>query len=380
MSQTNNFSGTKASYRRHSEVHDIAVRFSENKHIPFPPVGICRNGSASLFQAEKLDLLKQASFTHYQVKVELHSKDWQERFRMANTEAKKLKIPMQVCLIFGKNAADELGSFIDLCNTVFPFIEEVIVLHKDSEVTPAGLLPGILPSLQEGLHHVKIGVGTLDGFDALEHDPPEMSGAAFLTFSVHVDAHMQRTVSGIMSDALTMAGGQEVYVSAFSRSGNDRSAENLMQQVAGIINLIKALIEAGAASVCAGETIGSGGMFETADAGPSAMYFLLREILSMNKGYMMVPEMKPGNSAAVIGLKAGSQHKLILVNPTAETLNFNIEGIAGVHTARLLSPARMLELSGNPDLFGQIERQTFATDNNSLKFALDSLNIAILES
>lgn len=378
--QTNDFSDHVASSRVNAEVHDVSVHFSENRQIPFPPVGLCRTDTTSPVEASKLDLLKQASFTHYQVKVDLFRNEWPERFRMANTEAKKLKIPMQVCLVFGDHANDELVAFIELCNSVFPFIEEVIVLRKDTEVTPSGLLSGILSSLQEGLHHVKIGVGTLDEFDALEHNPPAMAGAGFLTFSVHGQFPSHRTVSAIMSAALTMAAGQEVYASAFSAGGSERNQEPIIQNTAQIINLINALIEGGVASLCAGETIGAGGMFDTGESGPSALYFLLREILSMNKGFMLASETEPASAAGIIGLKAGPQCKLILVNPTAGTMNFHIDGIPRIQYARLLSPARILKLADNPELFGQSERQTIDMDNNSLKFALDSFNIAILES
>lgn len=380
MTQTNDFSDHVATNHIDAKVHDISVHFSENRQIPFPPVGLCRTDTASPIEAVKLDLLKQASFTFYQVKVELFRNEWSERFRMANTEAKKLKIPMQVCLVFGDNADDELETFIELCNSVFPFIDEVIVLRRNCEVTPSGLLPGILSSLREGLHHVKIGVGTLDEFDALEHDPPAMAGAGFLTFSVHGQIPAHRSVSSIMSAALTLAAGQEVYVCAFSGAGNEESHANLTQNTAGIIHLINALIEGGAASLCAGETIGAGGMFDTEESGPSAVYFLLREILSMNKGFMLVSEIEPASEAGIIGLKSGSQYKLILVNPTAETMNFHIDGIPGIHTARLLSPVGMIKLADNPELFGQSERKAIVMDNNSLKFALDSFNIAILES
>jgi len=355
----------KNSKRGIDKIGEIFISFDKanSYKIPFPPIGFCRLPSLDQLSKTEISSLANLNFSFYTILLNLISPDWQIAFKMANNEAKGLKIPMQVILQFGDDIENALKEFIELCNTIFPFVEEVILIEKENKLNPSNLLNKVLPYLREGLHHVKIGIGAYTELEGILKQKPDLNEADFLSLP------FQATISlDSISDLQTKSARQidlirefkaafpskQIYVVPMSlNSGlamlSEDSAKLLSNENSLLlylaasgkpISILKTLIFSGIDSISFYENRGKSELFATDTSNIKVeninsipFFYCLREILEMNNGFIIQAENSSPSHIDAFIASARGKIKVMLINLTSEEQSISLSGIS--HHAKI---------------------------------------------
>ena len=339
---------------------DIIISFDKaNSHkIPFPPVGFCRLSRLDQLAKAEIEALSLFNFSFYTILINLFEEGWKDEFRKANSEAKGLKIPLQVILHFGFDIETEIKDFIELCNSIFPFVEEVILMQKDHHVTPPGLLHKVLSSLREGLHHVKIGVGGFRSLEEIVQQKPDLTEADFLTIPFQTGIHPE-TLNDTQFDTKhqieqvhslkSISHSVDIYVTPMSLNAGltylaaDPSVlfvpvNKIVSYLAAsgkAISDFKSLIFSGVNSISFYENGGKTEVF-TADHSSTSLekinsipfFYLLREVLEMNNGFIIKAANSCPSDVDSFVFTAGGKVKVMLINLTQDVQKVVLTGIS----------------------------------------------------
>ncbi|NMC42165.1 MAG: hypothetical protein GYA43_13505 [Bacteroidales bacterium] len=337
----------------------VRITFSEEE-VPFPSVGIAGSSMVQALDDAESILLRAVGFDHYRIDLHLADPAWPEIFTFSNTDARKLKLPLQIALYISQNPGDEVRTFLQKCFDIFPMVDDVIVLSEEAEATSAELFHEVEPLLREGLHHARIGVGTNRHFAALNRFKPYPLQADFLAWPVNPQMHfddssvliknLQAQVD-IMTSASSFAEGRLLYVTPVSlkpqllgtgiqdSSGNDKrfssvdSRQMSLYAAGWTLGSFKYLAEHGATAITFFETIGERGIIQGSkppvhpDAFPAfpgmvfPVYFLLRELLTMKEGKIIKSNVSDPEKISALLCSYGTQHKLFIANHTTETIS-----------------------------------------------------------
>ncbi len=342
----------------HSMEISVTIDRTNSHKIPFPPVGFCRLSRLDQLSKPEITALSKFNFSFYTLLLNLFEEGWKEEFKKANNEAKGLKIPMQVIMQFGTDIESELKDFIELCNSIFPFVEEVIVIQKDHNVTPDGLLHRVLASLREGLHHVKIGVGGFRSLEEICAQKPDLSDADFLTIPFqtgldpesiarkHLDTkHQIDQVHSLQSAAHP----KDIYVTPMSLNAglsflaadpsllfvSESKVVSYLAASGKAISDFKKLVFSGVNSISFYENGGKTEVF-TADHSKTNLekinsipfFYLLREVLEMNNGFIIEASNSLSSVIDSFVFTASGKVKTMLINLTAEPRKVLLFGIS----------------------------------------------------
>jgi len=331
-----------------------------------------------LSKADILSLIK-LNFSFYTVLLNLSSINWQDEFRKANSEAKGLKVPMQVILQFGTEVDKELAEFIELCQTVFPFIEEVIILQNGSKVTPSGLLHKTLPFLREGLHHVKIGIGSYSDLEEIVKQKPDLNEADFLSlpfqngtfldssensrFNIQHQIELIRALKSASSSRhlYVIPNSLNTGLSIFNENPpdflrNEQLKMSFLDISGKAISNFKSILFAGADSISFYE---NGGKIDIFSADHSNIkfenlksipfFYLLTEVLEMNNGFIIEAENSSSSKIDALILNSAGRIKAILINLSPERQAISLGGIS------LHSKIKILDVDFIKELFTNSE-------------------------
>jgi hypothetical protein len=357
----NSFSeDAKPSSFSNNQNKEITVSFNRanSNKIPFPPVGFCRLSRVDQLSKPEIKALASFNFSFYTILLNLYSDNWKDEFKKANTEAKGLKIPMQVILQFGTEIDAELSAFIEICNTIYPFVEEVIILQQSHDSTPNGLLQQVLGSLREGLHHVKIGVGGYRGIDEIAAKQPDLTDADFLTIpfqtgidpeSSHDKQFNTRQQIEFIRKFKAQTSNKDIYVTPMSLNAglvnllhdpsslfsSDKRVLSYLAASGKAISDFKSLIFSGVNAISFYENGGKNEVY-TADHSSYNLekirsfpfFYLLREVLEMNNGFIIQPENDRQDEIDAFVFSAGGKIKVILINLSSEQKIVKLEGIS----------------------------------------------------
>jgi hypothetical protein len=402
--------GLNSSISGGNKATEISVSFDRtNSHkIPFPPVGFCRLSRNDQMSKAEISSLSKFNFSFYTILLNLYSNSWQDEFRKANSEAKGLKIPMLVILQFGLNIDKEIKDFIELCNSIFPFVEEVIILQKDNKVTPPGLLHKVLPVLREGLHHVNIGIGGYIDLEEILKQKPDLSEADFLSLpfqtGINPDKNSPHQIDSkhqvdLIHSYKTAAHAKDIYVIPMSlNAGLSFLAEDTSQLLEADSRLLhylaasgraisdfKTLIFSGANSISFYENGGKAEVF-TADhsninlekINSIPFFYLLREVLEMNNGFIIQPINKSPELIDAFIFIAGSKIKVMLINLSAEAQAVSLAGISS-HAKIIMHDSQfMKEILLQKEEFEENMRQDLSFRHGQAHIELQPYGIALI--
>lgn len=391
--------------------NEIFISFDRAKShkIPFPQVGFCRLSRMEQLSKEEIRSMAHLNFSFYTILLNLSGFGWQDIFKMANNEAKGLKVPMQVLLQFGSEVENELREFIELCQTVFPFIEEVIILQNNNKVTPPGLLHQILPILREGLHHVKIGIGSYTALDALKEHKPDLTDADFLSlpFQNGISPDSSRETKNETLHQIELIHSlksayfpKHIYVIPLSlNSGwfhlsqngvaffkNDEQLMPLLDVSGRAISNFKSLIFSGADSISVYE---NGGRSEVFSANQSEIkfekittvpfFYLLNEVLEMNNGFIIQAENNSPSLVDVLILIAGTKIKVMLINLSREKQIISLGGISIHAKIRIVDSESIKEILNQPDESRVMTGKEISYHNAMANIVLPPLGIGLIQ-
>jgi hypothetical protein len=402
--------GLKSSILGGEKITEVSVAFDRtNSHkIPFPPVGFCRLSRLDQLSKAEIGSLAKLNFSFYTILLKLHTTDWQDEFKKANSEAKGLKVPLQVILQFGQDIDKELKEFIELCHSIFPFVEEVIILQKDNKVTPAGLLHKTLPSVREGLHHVKIGIGSYNDIDEIVNQKPDLTEADFLSLPFqtgidpesvsdwHIDSDHQIE---LIHSFKTTYPSKQVYVIPMSLNAglsflsedpahlfsNDNRLISYLAASGKAISNLKSLIFSGIDAISFYENAGKVEVF-TADHSNIKVeninlipfFYLLQEVLEMNSGFIIQPE---NSSAALIDafiFSAGGKIKVMLINLSAEKQVVNLSGLSQNAKIIMYDSQSIKEIHTLSEEFEKHAGKDISFHKNQAKIVMQPFGIALI--
>ena len=354
--------------------------FSTVPGIPFPPTGLCRSNSAPPLQSGDINLLRQVGFSHYTVHLEMYMDGWQEVFRKANSEAKGLKVPMLVELVFGTNVQGELEEFIGLCNSIFPFVDEVLVLQRDHPATPDGLLQKILPVIREGLHHVRLGVGTVSGFHVLAEQPNDLSDVDFIVYTIPSDPAYLQQVAGEIQSARSFAGGRNVYVKLEQMRSASTDHALLMHDACNFLSRVKVVLESGVDSLSLANSTDEHGLLRIQEQELHPDYFILTDLLSLKHGFVIPMLNEVPGPLIVLAMKAGASQMIMIANPSHQKVFIKLEGLEKDFTLRHIAVDSLAILLKDPSGYASLETHNLVPVQSTAAFSLDALSLAILES
>jgi D-apionolactonase len=388
---------------------------STEKEIPFPCIGVARSSRPEPLTAIEAGWLRELNFTHYHVSISLGKENWQEDFKKANAEAKALKLPLQVALRLSANEKAELEEFIMLCNDIFPFIEEVMIFKEQEPVTPPGFLEALLPILRDGLHHVKLGVGTREDFVEINRHRPSEPDADFITFSLNPQVHasdpqtLVENIEGqkyIFESLHSFIGDKSIYVGPVRLKPADRDVYHAATDnppasmdprqaslfAAGwTTGTIKVLAESGATAITLFETVGEQGLlfgdhkslfpgsFDSEQSRVFPVYYLLREVMSMNHGFVIACNCTQPLKSNALLLSHDNTRKLFIVNHTFEQLTTSVPGITGSYTSKILDLSSLKDAAGDPAYFSSLAGTEQMAGPEGVSCELGPCAIAILD-
>lgn len=347
----------------------------QNSHkIPFPPVGYCRHARLEQLTKPEIAALSQFNFSFYTVLLELSDPLWKDDFKKANNEAKGLKIPMQVILSFSSSVDSELSSFIEICNFIFPFVEEVIILQAEHKITPDGLLQKILPSLREGLHHVKVGIGSLEDINEIVNARPAMNDADFL--SVPFILTEKDTVNTLRQLDLVHtlksgSHGKDIYLNPLNfKAGlkeysldpegswsTEQQKKDSIYNSGKLISIFKSLVFSGAGAISIYENDEKSPIFKVDYSNVNLEkiasfpeYFMLKQVLEMHNGFIIQTNTSAPGSLDAFVFTAGGKTKVILINLSSAELSVSLSGISAHASYITFDAVTLLPILSQPGL------------------------------
>jgi hypothetical protein len=389
--------------------HSVSFDRTNSHKIPFPPVGFCRLSRLDQLSKTEISSLAKLNFSFYTILLNLYSSNWQDEFKKANSEAKGLKIPMQVILQFGQDIDKELKDFIELCNSIFPFVEEVILLQKDFKVTPAGLLHKTLPILREGLHHVKIGIGSYNDLDEIIKQKPDLAEADFLSLPFqsgidpdsiaynHTDsAHQIEQIHSLKSASSS----KHIYVIPMSLNAglsfltedpapliaNDKHVLSYLAASGKAISNFKSLIFSGIDSISFYE---NGGKTEVFSADHSNIkveninsvpfFYLIREVLEMNSGFIIQAENSAPSLIDAFIFIAGGRIKVMLINLSGENQTISLGGVSHHAKIKMHDSHSIKEVFEHSEEFEKETGQEMSVHNARTSIVMQPFGIALIQ-
>ena len=355
-----------------------ALEDIHHKTIPFPPAGLCRAVGAASLDPSEISMIRNGGFSHYNVFLALHREGWEDTFRKANSEAKGMKLPMMVELEFGEQWETEMMGFIALCNSIFPFVDEVLVLRKDHPVTPPDMIAQMLPSLREGLHHVKIGTGTTAGVDRLKAAHMADAATDFIAFTLPGIPDNEQISSDILS-ARDLAAGKQVY--AVMEQYRDLSADpNVsMADACNFLSRLKCILEAGIDSLSIAYASGENGLLAEQGRKIHPDFHILSALTGFRNSFVVPLGLSPDDGVISLALKSGTAWLILLGNPTLLPVSVYLDDNKPDCRLRTLGPADLESLSSDPDQFGKQAAQPVTLSKGQQVLLLDPLTIAFLE-
>lgn len=185
-------------------------------------VGLGHRADGLPMTSDEANRLKMLRLSHLRADVLLYQTDWQTRLAAAQQDASLLRIPLELALFFGSDAAVDVEEFVAFVQRHDPPIYTLLLFDTDTGRTTEALLNQIAPALRRQLSGVRLGGGTDGNFVELNRHPFDFSQVDFVTYSINPQVHafddqtlMENAAAqaDTVRSARTLSGGKPVHIS-----------------------------------------------------------------------------------------------------------------------------------------------------------------------
>ena len=161
--------------------------------VPFPKIGIARNGWPGSLSSEEIILLRKLPFEQYRVEIYFGNANWKEELLTCISEARQLETKLELILFFTPSFESEIKDLLVQMKGGEKYIESILPLYSESQVTPDFLLEYCYPVLKKTYPAIQLGYGTDGYFTELNRQRPGGEPFDFVSFSCHPQAHAKDT-------------------------------------------------------------------------------------------------------------------------------------------------------------------------------------------
>ncbi|MEP6594982.1 MAG: hypothetical protein ABJA71_03505 [Ginsengibacter sp.] len=168
--------------------NNTTPRIYEEK-ISFPKIGYCRSNNQQSLTNEHVEILNQIPFDHYRVELQLYESSWQNVLLTAATEARLLQTKLELVTFFDDEYEQIFDEFILHLEPVKDFISCILLLHRNSKITPQVLMQKGYAIIKQRFPVIEIGYGTDGHFAELNRNLPQLISYDFVSFSLNPQAH-----------------------------------------------------------------------------------------------------------------------------------------------------------------------------------------------
>lgn len=233
---------------------------------------------------EELSALQSTGLAHLRADVWLSDGHGQAGLLKAAENAQRLNVPLELAAFFGADATPEAGHLVEFLRQHRVAVYSILLFQADTSMTTDALLNNVVPVLRARLPDVLLGGGTDGNFVDLNRHRFDFGLVDFVTYSINPQVHasddqtLMENVAGqadTVRSARVLSGGKPVHISPVTlrprfnpdaTSGSARDVPPIDLRLTTEFGAewtrrsLRALTEAGAASVTYHETHGPRGL------------------------------------------------------------------------------------------------------------------------
>ena len=161
--------------------------------VPFPKIGIARNGWSGPLSSGEITLLRKLPFEQYRVEIYFGSAYWKEELLTCISEARRLETKLELILFFTPFFESEIKDLLVQVKGSESYIASILPLYAERQVTPDFLSEYCYPVLKRTYPAIQVGYGTDRYFTELNRERPVGESFDYVSFSCHPQAHAKDT-------------------------------------------------------------------------------------------------------------------------------------------------------------------------------------------
>ena len=312
------------------------------KKSQLPQIGLAASTETNTLSPDAIQSLSALKLNHYRVEVEPAAPGWREKFKADCTDAKALKLPLEIALHVAD--AKELKLFHSSVAQFKADIARIILFSTGRAATDQSVIDGAY-TIKEYFPAAKVGAGTDYNYRELNCNQFDASNLDFVSFSIDPQEHaiddltiienIATQADMIMSARDLYGDSKPIHISSLTLKKRFNPAATVSKDriltaeqradarqkttfaAAFTLGSIKTLAQADANSITFFQTVGNQGILSsTGEKYP--VYNLLLEISSAGNQVIHTHSSQPLEADALL-LQNDSTFKLILVNYTSSS-------------------------------------------------------------
>ncbi|MBC7919578.1 MAG: hypothetical protein H7Z75_00650 [Ferruginibacter sp.] len=387
----------------------LQLTISEGETTPLPAIGTGRSSEVGELSAGEIERLKALKLAHYRVDVAPAQPDWTTRLQAAVRESRQLGLPLEVMLYPGTDPVADANAFLRECPSERVSVQSITVFQK-------GDLSPVVRALKEGYPNTPVGTGANGVFMGLNATRTIADGAEFVAYAVDPQIHLFDNTSIVenlagqgfaVPSARKLGNGRPVYVTPVTLKPSRRPAtgpvagdalprsSDVRQMslfgAACTVGSLKALAEAGAASVTYYETVGTQGLMQAgAPVAPAvfkapagAAYPLYHVLRSAGEfGPARVLKSTSNRPLTVDGLVLSNRNarRILLANYTGQEQTVRVGPLKGNAQLRTLDETNVSEAMSSPETYAKEVAQPLSVTKGYTTLRLKPYATAVVDT
>ena len=218
-----------------SDIDTTKILFEPGEvKIPFPQIGYSRPVNSLTLTHELISRLIKIPFDHYRVSIKMFQEEWLIQLKQSLDEASSINTRLELEILFSEDYKKEIILLIDQLKEKQLLVKSMLILQKDCNVSPPGLLQYLYPIVKAELPAVMVGYGTNANFVDVNQSRPEEVPFDFISFGVQPQAHAfdNRSIlenlqsqPDIMKTAINISGGLPVCIASVTLKDPNAGAD-----------------------------------------------------------------------------------------------------------------------------------------------------------
>ena len=187
-----------------------------------PRIGVGQRTDGPPLTLVEAALLKKLNLSHLRADVSFSLPNWQGLLTNAIADAKRLTIPLELAVFFGKEPAIELGKLQHVLQDQSMTVDSIILFDEAMLTTSDSVLQALVPVLRAEWPSVSIGGGTDDNFSVLNGNRFDFELVDFVVYSINPQVHavddltLLENIAGQSETVLSarhLSGGKPIHIS-----------------------------------------------------------------------------------------------------------------------------------------------------------------------
>lgn len=163
---------------------------AEERKLPLPSVGYCRNPQKRRLSDAEVMLAASIPFDHYRVELHLRNPAWKDVLKAACEESVLLKVKLELVLFFYEGLVEEKTDYAQTLEACAHTIGSVLILYENHSTPPAQPYNIVYRTLKNSLPGIAIGYGTDVWFAELNSKAPLNVDYDFISFPYNPQVHL----------------------------------------------------------------------------------------------------------------------------------------------------------------------------------------------